>query len=189
MLITCDFFPILLLCCAPGCIKKLNNCTVGFDPADFEQIITSGDVSHSLLRNKADELGCSNWSLLSGIQSKSRKKAFVFGSGDEDEEYCISAGWNLSSIEEADLIVARGTFTINDGSGKVVSKKEDEMEYWKVMEESLIAAAKRKVPMVSLRSITWDVCNRLNSISNIFFFEWKSTYPIMIIHATIIESI
>lgn len=53
--------------------------------------------------------------------------------------------------------MARGTFTINDGSGKVVSKKEDEMEYWKVMEESLIAAAKRKVPMVSLRSIIYVV--------------------------------
>ncbi len=134
-------------------LKKTKQCAVGFDPLDFEQIITSGDVSHSLLQNKADELGCSNWSLLSEIETPSQKKVFVFGSGDQDEEYCTSAGWELSSIEDADLIVARGTFTINDGSGKVVSKKENEMEYWRVMEESLIAAAKRKIPMVSLRLI------------------------------------
>lgn len=72
---------------------------------------------------------------------------FVFGSGDEDELYCTSAGWTLSSIEEADLILARGTFTINDGSS-VVNKKDDEMEYWRVMEQSMMVAAEKKLPML-----------------------------------------
>jgi ribonucleotide monophosphatase NagD (HAD superfamily) len=72
---------------------------------------------------------------------------FVFGSGDDDESYCTSAGWTLTSIEKAHLILARGTFTINDGS-TVIHKMEDEMEYWKVMEESMIVAAKKKLPML-----------------------------------------
>ena len=44
--------------------------------------------------------------------------------------------------------MARGTFTINDGSGVVISKKEDEAEYWRVMEEIFTVAGQRKVPMV-----------------------------------------
>merc|ERR1711957_278633 len=67
------------------------------------------------------------------IQNGKTKNVFVFGSGDEDEAYVASAGWTLSSIETADLILSRGTFTVNDGSN-VTSKTEDEMEYWKVME-------------------------------------------------------
>lgn len=80
-------------------------------------------------------------------QQGRRNNVFVFGSGDDDEEYCTSAGWNLSSIDSADLILARGTFTINDGS-YIVSKTEDEAEYWKVMEESMMNAARRKLPML-----------------------------------------
>ena len=85
---------------------------------------------------------------------------FVFGSGDQDEEYCTSAGWTLAKIEEACLIVARGTFTIDDGE-RVVKKKEDEVEYFRVMEESLKVAAERRIPMVGpsfLRSCV--LCNK-----------------------------
>lgn len=126
-----------------------NHHSVGFNPTDFDNIITSGDVSHSLLQNQATSLGCSNWDMLSNIikNNKEQRKVFVFGSGDNDESYCNSAGWELSPIEEADLIVARGTFTINDGS-TVISKKEEEEKYWKVMESALIKAAERKVPML-----------------------------------------
>lgn len=76
-----------------------------------------------------------------------QRNVFVFGSGDDDEEYCTSAGWTLSSIDDADLILARGTFTINDGSS-IVSKTNDEAEYWRVMEESMVKAARRKLPML-----------------------------------------
>lgn len=114
---------------------------------DFDNIITSGDVSHSLLQNNAGSLGCSNWDVLTTLIEEKKQNVFVFGSGDEDEAYCTSAGWTLTSIEEAHLIVARGTFTINDGT-TVVSKKEDEMEYWRVMEESLYKASQRKLPML-----------------------------------------
>lgn len=120
---------------------------LGFNPSDFDNIITSGDVSHSLLQNKADSLGCQNWDVLTNLIKEGKQNVFVFGSGDEDEVYCTSAGWTLTSIEEADLILSRGTFTINDGT-TVVSKKENEAEYWKVMEEAFTKAAQRKLPML-----------------------------------------
>lgn len=120
---------------------------LGFNPSDFENIITSGDVSHSLLQNNADSLGCQNWDKLTNLINQKKQNVFVFGSGDEDEQYCTTAGWTLTSIEEADLIISRGTFTINDGT-TIISKKENEAEYWKVMEESMVRAAQRKLPML-----------------------------------------
>mmetsp|Transcript_8869 Transcript_8869/g.16241 ORF Transcript_8869/g.16241 Transcript_8869/m.16241 type:complete len:408 (+) Transcript_8869:37-1260(+) len=120
---------------------------LGFNPSDFDNIITSGDVSHTLLQNNADSIGCQNWDILTNLIDQKKKNVFVFGSGDEDEVYCTSAGWTLSTIDEADLILSRGTFTINDGT-TIISKKENEAEYWKVMEESMVVAAKRKVPML-----------------------------------------
>ena len=127
---------------------------VGFDPNDFKNIITSGDVSHNFLQNSNIPTGCSNWDVITDIiTTKEQRKVFVFGSGDQDEEYCTSAGWAVSNIHEADLIVARGTFCINDGSGKVVSKKvgvDGEEEYFRVMDEVFLVASERKVPMVSV---------------------------------------
>jgi HAD superfamily hydrolase (TIGR01450 family) len=124
-------------------LKKL-----GFDPdQDFDQIITSGDVSHRMLSGDTT-LKCSTWDILQNLLSTGRKNVFVFGSGDGDEEYCTSSGWKLSSIDDADLIIARGTFTINDGSGQIVSKEENEEEYFNVFEKTLEQASKRKVPML-----------------------------------------
>jgi ribonucleotide monophosphatase NagD (HAD superfamily) len=114
---------------------------------DFDNIITSGDISHNLLRGQD---GCSikhNWNVFADKQIQKRRNIFVFGSGDDDEEYCTSAGWTLSSIEDADLILARGTFTINDGTS-IISKNDDEAAYWRVMEESMMKASRRKLPML-----------------------------------------
>ena len=118
---------------------------VGFDPADFDHIITSGDISHNILRGEAEFVSGNNWQIFADKQEQ--RNVFVFGSGDDDEEYCTSAGWTLSSIDYADLILARGTFTINNGSS-VLSKTEDEAEYWRVMEESMMKAARWKLPML-----------------------------------------
>eukprot|EP00581_Thalassiosira_minuscula_P019404 CAMPEP_0183716458 /NCGR_PEP_ID=MMETSP0737-20130205/10373_1 /TAXON_ID=385413 /ORGANISM="Thalassiosira miniscula, Strain CCMP1093" /LENGTH=396 /DNA_ID=CAMNT_0025945735 /DNA_START=71 /DNA_END=1261 /DNA_ORIENTATION=+ len=120
---------------------------LGFNPSDFHNIITSGDVSHSLLQNSAETLGCSNWDMLTNLINQNKRNVFVFGSGDDDEQYVTSAGWTLSTIEHADLIVSRGTFTINDGT-TIISKNENEAEYWKVMEEAMTIASQRKVPML-----------------------------------------
>lgn len=124
-------------------LKKL-----GFEPNDFDDIITSGEVSHRMLSGD-ETLECGIWSAIEEIRSSvdKEKKAFVYGSGDGDESYCESAGWQLSSLSDANLIVARGTFTINDGA-RVVSKRENKHEYDKVLKESLVAAAERQIPML-----------------------------------------
>ena len=78
----------------------------------------------------------------------------MLGSGNGDVEYVESCGWTLvGSIREADLIIARGTFTIRDssstnGSGSIISKNEDEEAYNQMLQESLTIAAERKVPML-----------------------------------------
>lgn len=99
------------------------------------------------MQNTAHTLGCENWDVLTSLIQQRKRNVFVFGSGDEDESYCTSAGWTLSKIEDADLILSRGPFTINDGT-TVTSKTENEAEYWKVMEESMVIAAQRKLPML-----------------------------------------
>ena len=128
---------------------------LGFDPADFHDIVTSGDVSHRLLRGDAGGgvAGCENWDAIDDVIAERgaagrRKNVFVFGSGDDDGGYCESAGWTPSSVEDADLLLARGTFTIDDGSGTVIHKGDDEALYWEVMERSMMVASRRKLPML-----------------------------------------
>jgi HAD superfamily hydrolase (TIGR01450 family) len=128
---------------------------LGFDPADFHDIVTSGDVSHRLLRGDAGGgvAGCENWDAIDDVIAERgaagrRKNVFVFGSGDDDGGYCESAGWTPSSVEDADLLLARGTFTIDDGSGTVIHKGDNEALYWEVMERSMMVASRRKLPML-----------------------------------------
>eukprot|EP00816_Leptocylindrus_hargravesii_P000835 CAMPEP_0196828166 /NCGR_PEP_ID=MMETSP1362-20130617/94540_1 /TAXON_ID=163516 /ORGANISM="Leptocylindrus danicus, Strain CCMP1856" /LENGTH=371 /DNA_ID=CAMNT_0042208835 /DNA_START=92 /DNA_END=1204 /DNA_ORIENTATION=- len=127
-------------------LKKL-----GFNPDDFDDIITSGEVSHRMLSGD-DALNCDTWECLTNLMkndgNNDRKKVFVYGSGSNDEEYCMSAGWELASVEEANLILARGTFTINDGCGDVVDKNEDAEQYDQMLAETLAIAAKRRIPML-----------------------------------------
>uniref|UniRef100_A0A7S4VE90 Uncharacterized protein n=1 Tax=Ditylum brightwellii TaxID=49249 RepID=A0A7S4VE90_9STRA len=123
-------------------LKKL-----GFDENDFAQIITSGEVSYRMLCGD-ETLQCSKWHIISELIQNNKRKVFVFGSGDGDEEYISESGWTLSPIEEADLIVARGTFTINNGDGSPVKKKVDEEEYFRALNQSLNIAAQRSVPML-----------------------------------------
>ena len=122
-------------------LKKL-----GFNPNDFDDIITSGEVSYRMLAGDKT-LNCEIWNTIQMIQSSEQNTVFVYGSGDQDQEYCESAGWKLGPVLEADLIIARGTFTINDGTN-IVSKKLDENEYNRVLADTLKIAAQRKIPML-----------------------------------------
>lgn len=128
-------------------LKKL-----GFEPSDFSQIITSGEVAyHMLSRTSTDDstLAPQPWDLLESIDKKSsEKKVFCFGSGDGDVEYLNSAGWQLSSMEEADIIVSRGTFTINDGSTVIHKTHDGEDAYFKSYHEQITKAAQRRIPMI-----------------------------------------
>ena len=94
-----------------------------------------------------ETLGCDIWPVLTKIRKEGNNKVFVFGSGYEDEEYCNACGWTLAPLEDADLILARGTFTICDGT-TVVKKEDGEEEYFCVLNESLAKAAANKIPML-----------------------------------------
>lgn len=111
---------------------------LGFDPNDFEQILTSGEIAFHMLRNM------DRWSLLESIEFP---KAFCLGSGDGDKEYCESCGWSLAPVDEASLVVARGTFTVDDGT-TVVNKRDDEQAYERSLDVSLQKAAARLLPMM-----------------------------------------
>jgi len=143
-------------------LKKL-----GFDPNDFEQIITSGEVTYQMLRFASSSSSSSvddtngpsdkQWNFVTDLvttninddQDQSpAKKVFVLGSGDGDEEYCNSCGWTLSTLDEASLILARGTFTINYGSGSVVDKRKSADRYQEHLSECLDQAARQRKPML-----------------------------------------
>lgn len=136
---------------------------LGFDPRDFGNIITSGEVAYRMLAaagngndggddddDVAPWLGCEPWDVLADLQQRSGdtdRKVFVYGSGDGDEEYCESCGWSLAPLDEARLIVARGTFTVNDG-GSSINKRQDPERYEAMLRETLQIAAKKRLPMI-----------------------------------------
>ena len=59
-LIDCFFLWLTISFFSYDCTHKYDMwyTLVGFNPSDFDNIITSGDVSHSLLQNNANSLGC-----------------------------------------------------------------------------------------------------------------------------------
>lgn len=136
-------------------IKMLTK--LGFDPLnDFSQIITSGEVAYQLLSQASPQDGDNDgaslfpkpWNVLSEVWERKIRKVFCFGSGDGDEEYLQSCGWVLSSVEEADVIVARGTFTILDGSTSTDKTIDGEEAYFEVYRDQLQKAAERNIPMI-----------------------------------------
>jgi HAD superfamily hydrolase (TIGR01459 family) len=125
-------------------LQMLNK--LGFDPDDFDQIVTSGEVAYQMLSGD-ESLRCEPWDVISGIRKSGNLKVFVLGSGDGDQEYCQSCGWTLAPVEEASLIIARGTFSINDGIS-VINKTEEPERYEKMLEQKLNEAAVRRIPML-----------------------------------------
>ena len=128
-------------------LKKL-----GFNVDDFSQIITSGEVAYHMLsqtESLSSPLAPQSWTILTSIlESTEKRRVLCFGSGAGDEEYVKSCGWTLSSIEEADLIIARGTFTILDGESVVHKSRDGEKAYFEAYQEQIEIAAKRKIPMI-----------------------------------------
>ncbi len=109
---------------------------LGFDPQDFAQIITSGEVTFQMMQGKLSN-GC----------LPATKKVCVLGSGDGDIEYCASAGWEVVPIEEATLLLARGTFTVQDGRVEI-HKRTNADAYHEALQATLQTAAQRKLPMI-----------------------------------------
>jgi HAD superfamily hydrolase (TIGR01459 family) len=116
---------------------------LGFDPDDFEQVITSGEVAFKMLGGESPLPTVQPWSALKDVPPK----AIVLGSGDGDEAYLEGCGWHVSSIEEASLVVARGTFTVQDDTS-LVQKREDATAYDTALASMLEACATRRIPML-----------------------------------------
>ena len=133
-------------------IKSLQR--LGFDPLhDFSEIITSGEVSYQLLTHALPDsssvsLAPTPWDTLEKVWDKETKHVFCFGSGEGDEEYFERCGWKLSSLDHADLIVARGTLTIKDGTTVIHKIKDGEEIYLQAYQDHLKTAAARKLPML-----------------------------------------
>ena len=125
-------------------IKMLRK--LGFDPEqDFEQIITSGEVAFSMLGGESPLATVPEpWSKIKQVATQ---KAVVMGSGDGDAEYLQACGWQVSSAKESSLVVARGTFTVNDGT-TVVHKRDDETAYDEALASMLESCASCHLPML-----------------------------------------
>jgi ribonucleotide monophosphatase NagD (HAD superfamily) len=131
---------------------------LGFDPSVFDKIITSGEVAHQMLCGRGEWLEpIRPWKPLADLLERERgggengappkRRALCLGSGDDDAGYLASCGWALASAGEADLVVARGTFTVDDGSS-VVRKREDPALYESELRRALTEAAGRRLPMI-----------------------------------------
>jgi len=107
---------------------------LGFNTDDFAKIITSGEVSYTMLKDPL---------FMPGLD----RKVTVLGSGDEDVEYCRAAGWDVCSIDDASLVLARGTFTVVTDTIQE-DKRTDAKAYEEALDKTLQQAAKRKLPML-----------------------------------------
>lgn len=92
-------------------VKGLLN--VGIDPALYfdNNVITSGEVTFDLLSQDRTTMHQLFPSLVASNGDPLR--IFVFGNGEDDDEYVASTGnVVVKSPEQADLVLARGTFSI-----------------------------------------------------------------------------
>ncbi len=138
-------------------VKMLHK--LGFSDDAFDEIITSGEVAHHLL-TYLSEGTTSSWvpqsipdafeAIRTNAKGGKKLSAFCFGSGDGDEDYLTSCGWELAeSIETADLIVARGTFVVQSAT-ELANKNQNEDGYWSAYQKALdiAAASSSPIPMV-----------------------------------------
>lgn len=132
---------------------------LGFNTTNFAKIVTSGEVAYQLLRYLATEdsgRDASSWvpktipkPLLDLKASPNSRNVFCFGTGEGDQEYLEASGWILAdSIANADLIVARGTFVIQDANTLVHKTTDGETAYFEAYHKTLQDAAQRGIPMI-----------------------------------------
>lgn len=76
--------------------------------------------------------GESGWA---GIRDRSARpfqelgtKVFVFGNGDDDEEYVKSLGLEFAEVQNADFVLARGMFTMQDSEDIMKRTGNDKFE-------------------------------------------------------------
>jgi HAD superfamily hydrolase (TIGR01450 family) len=127
-------------------LKKL-----GIDPSLFIEIVTSGELAWQALHSRSSLLTKLNIPI-NLTSSSAPLKVFVLGNGDDDKEYIRTSNCAAAIPEEADFVLARGTFSIlcderaDDSSDSIVYKNSREclsnLEPW------LARCAKRSLPMI-----------------------------------------
>lgn len=103
-------------------LTKSNRCTrkgsaykglakVGFRSDLFDDIVTSGELTFELIKNRKYDF----------LSSKEEKlKVFVIGNGEDDSEYADDCLCEIVSLEEASFVLARGMFEINGGGESII---------------------------------------------------------------------
>ena len=98
------------------------------DPSLFDALVTSGDLGWDMISDRKvqihpnsnskssnkDDITIDSSSIISK-SSDLKLKIFLIGNGDDDDDYVNSANCEYSTIEEADFVLARGTFCIRNG--------------------------------------------------------------------------
>uniref|UniRef100_A0A7S4P2V8 Uncharacterized protein n=1 Tax=Guillardia theta TaxID=55529 RepID=A0A7S4P2V8_GUITH len=112
---------------------------MGFHSASILDLITSGEVGWQCLSQRP-----------AGTPFESLgNKVFVFGNGEEDEQYVTSAGLEFADIEDADFVLARGLFTMHGLSEVLQREGPNKYEAWDMEARSCLQiAANRLLPMV-----------------------------------------
>jgi len=112
---------------------------MGFNTGGILDLITSGEEAWLKLASAEktapfDRLG---------------KKVFVFGNGEEDEEYVTSAGLEFCEVQDAEWILARGMFTMHDDIDVLKREGPDAYPAWdREAQRSLQIGAETRLPML-----------------------------------------
>lgn len=117
---------------------------VGLDPSIFfHEIVTSGELGWQYIKERqVKEL------MNSGVADGSSFKVVCFGNSQDDDEYLNSAGCVVSTPEEADFILARGTGCVQVKDGTVAFEDAFDLLLSDELKVILEECAKRKLPML-----------------------------------------
>ena len=115
----------------------------GFDPDDFDKIVTSGEAAFHMLSPSSSVLPL--WEKLEN--NDSNRNTVVLGSDGEDAAYLQECGWHVSSADDACFVLCRGPYTVNDGVA-VIDKRTDAAAYDQALDNLLESCARRQLPFV-----------------------------------------
>mmetsp|Transcript_18323 Transcript_18323/g.24175 ORF Transcript_18323/g.24175 Transcript_18323/m.24175 type:complete len:372 (+) Transcript_18323:70-1185(+) len=114
-------------------VKNLRK--MGFNPDLFCEIVTSGNTAFDAMMERKTE----------PFQSLGTK-CLVLGNGDDDEEYVEQMDCSISSIEDAEFLLARGNFVVHDSNGVTKCDRSPSSEEY--VQQILRAASERQLPML-----------------------------------------
>lgn len=120
---------------------------VGIPPSLFNDIVTSGELSWNMIKNRQGNL-LETQSLESESEFK-MVKVFVIGNGDDDEEYLSSCNCIMSKPSDAEFILVRGTFCIWQDQDLKVSYPTAEKMMENVQEILEVCASYRLAMLVT----------------------------------------